>query len=341
MHSTIEKPRLLFTFGPTQDSFFISSGTSMSWNNLPPELDYILRTRASEVVSLSLGEKGSFYCRYISKHSRNEYTVSAALPTTLSFLLKSWFSNPYERPHISLGPHGSYFFQTAAISTWENLPNRLEKLLNELREEPEVALHPKSLSLGAGDEFVFLTGEQGEIPLWDGVDEELSHRLNAENDGDRCASVSLSMVTKGDYFVVFEDGSVFYSVPESVVPVVERVMAVYHKALTTYEAKLAAEERAYNYELESTVSESEIGSPIMNGSLDLPDGILGWDEEIIRRFVEKAVKGKGSPRDAVYIDSWSRRDHEYNGTQFVGQSEVDLTGMEGRGLGLVARGFRN
>lgn len=155
------------------------------------------------MLALSLGENGTFYCRYISKggdeqtgiiSSRSTYTfpcllidqtpiVSGNLPRNLNFLLSCWFANPNERPHVAFGPSGSYFFQSSALSTWEKLPNQLDTLLNELRESPDVALHPRSLSLGSRNGFVFLTGEDGEFPMWDNVDPELAHRLSGDEDG--------------------------------------------------------------------------------------------------------------------------------------------------------------
>ncbi|KAF8246839.1 hypothetical protein K440DRAFT_317090 [Wilcoxina mikolae CBS 423.85] len=293
----MEKPRFVFAFGATPNSYFIGCGKEMAWNGLPAELESILINRASEVLAISLGEKGAFYCRYLSKVGRNEYTVSGNLPVNLSFLLSCWFANPYERPHVAFGPSGSYFFQSSALSTWENLPYRLDTLLNELREAPDVPLHPRSLSLGWRGGFVFLAGEDGEFPMWDNVDPELAHRLSGDGEKIVVETASLSLACQEDYLVVFSDGSIFYSVPDSMVPIVKQFVCTYHMALEEYE-----HEMAYDYvsippsprvEMAAAMAAAAASKTGKNGerllSLALPDGILGWDEAVITEYIKKAV----------------------------------------------------
>lgn len=104
------------------------------------------------------------------------------LPSNLSFLLSSWFADPQELPHIAFGPGGSFFFQSSALAAWEHLPRHLDTLLNELRESRGIAIPARSLSIGENGSFVFLTGADGEIPVWNDIDAELAHRLSGDEE---------------------------------------------------------------------------------------------------------------------------------------------------------------
>lgn len=289
----MEKPRFVFAFGPTQDCYFVGCGEDMEWNKLPAELESILVNRAASVISISLGEH-AFYCRYVSRRNGEQYTVSGGLPSNLSFLLSCWHANPYELPHIAFGPSGSFFFQSSALAAWEKLPARLSTLLTELREaSSEAEIPARALALGFDGSFVFLTGQDGEFPFWDGIDGELAHRLSGGDEENIVVeSAALSLASKDDYLVVFSDGSIFYSVPDAMLPVVQRFVQKYHLALAEYDQTVGFEEYPFRpiSPREEMLAAREAGGKNHRGfSLELPDGILGWDEKLITRFIENAM----------------------------------------------------
>lgn len=131
------------------------------------------------------------------------------------------------------------------MTTWERLPKRLEETLLDMRESPEASLPPRALGLGCDGSFVLL-GEEGETTNWDGIDEELATELGksvkekggrgGKNKGIELAV--LSVACPEDYVLIFEDGSIFYSVPDEVVPKIQRFVKVYHDALVTYNNRL-------------------------------------------------------------------------------------------------------
>lgn len=104
------------------------------------------------------------------------------------------------------------------------------------------------------------------------------------------------MATREDYLIVFSDGSIFYSVPDDLVPVVQRFVRTYHLALQEHEHLMAClnmsrpasprAEMAATMAAMATKCATQMDHPF---SLELPDGILGWDEEVITRFIEEAV----------------------------------------------------
>jgi len=244
------------------------------------------------------------------------YTASGNLPSNLSFLLSSWFADPQELPHIAFGRGGSFFFQSSALAAWEHLPQHLDTLLNELRESRGVAIPARSLALGENGSFVFLTGANGEIPVWDGIDAELAHRLSGDEERITVRvnislmliqgqghilivtnqSTALSLATREDYLIVFSDGSIFYSVPDDLIPVIQRFVRTYHLALQEREHLMACldmsrpasprAEMAATMAAMATKCATRQDHPF---SLELPDGILGWDEDVITRYIEEAV----------------------------------------------------
>lgn len=289
----MEAPRFVFAFGPNQNSYFVGCGDEMEWNDLPSELESVLVDRASSVIAVSLGEKDAFHCRYISRLDGRSHTAMGNLPSNLSFLLSSWFADPQELPHIAFAPGGGFFFQSSALAAWENLPRRLDGLLNELRESRGVAVPARSLAIGENGSFVFVTGADGEIPVWNDIDAELAHRLSGDCELNTVESTALSLASREDYLIAFSDGSIFYSVPDTLVPVVQRFVRMYHLALQTQEhARLCLDESrpaSPRAEMAATMAGLLEERRDDKFSLALPDGILGWDEDVISRFIEDAV----------------------------------------------------
>jgi len=118
-------------------------------------------------------------------------------------------------------------------------------------------------------------------------------------------TASLSLACQEDYLVVFSDGSIFYSVPDSMIPIVQRFVHTYHMALAEHEHEMAYEYASVppspRVEMAAAMAAAAASSSGKNGerslSLTLPDGILGWDEAVITEYIKKAV---GSPIKPKY-----------------------------------------
>jgi hypothetical protein len=76
-------------------------------------------------------------------------------------------------------------------------------------------------------------------------------------------------------------------VPDSLLPTVQRFVQMYHIALAEYE--LLQRPPSPREEMRATLAAKTGGF-----SLELPDGILGWDEQLITRFIESAMMMGGS-----------------------------------------------
>jgi hypothetical protein len=51
-----------------------------------------------------------------------------------------------------------------------------------LRESSDGEIPARALALGVDGGFVFLTGQDGEFPIWDNIDGELAHRLSGNEE---------------------------------------------------------------------------------------------------------------------------------------------------------------
>ncbi|TGZ81808.1 hypothetical protein EX30DRAFT_233557 [Ascodesmis nigricans] len=240
-----ERPRMVFAFGAEEDSYFIGCGEEMEWHGLPDDLDSILKNRALEVLAIALGENDAFYCRYIQKNTKKELTVTGNLPTKLEFLLNAWWANQWEVPHISFGPSRSFFFQLSSMTAWDSIPKRLEENLLQLRESSMATLLQRAVSLGHRNSYALLLddAEVGETAACDGVDEGLAAELkNVCQDPERKKVLELAVLSPWstvDYLLLFKDGSIFYSVPDPVVEVVQKFVKIWHQALMKYNEEVA------------------------------------------------------------------------------------------------------
>ena len=280
----------------------LSSCSNPPRSSLPEDLEHILRNRAREVLALSLGEDNSFYCRYIAKNG-TEYTVTGNLPSRLEFLLNAWWANQYEVPHIAFGPGGSYFFQVSAMTAWEHLPKRLEEQLLALRDTPASNMPRGAVTLGAAGSHVILSGE-GETANFHSIDPELSDKLATLAATRRVETAVLSLVSTEDYILVFGDGSIFYSVPDVMVPVFQRFVKVYHQALIAYSESMPDAQKRY-----------------MGG---VKMGEEGWEAEVGTVVAQRPASSPMSSPDSVPREIGSRGEYRYSR-----RSGKELRGRQG------------
>lgn len=160
------------------------TGGLLCRNKLPADLDHTLRSRAFQVLSISLGENDAYYCRYIAKRSRKEYTVTGNIPPTLNLLLNAWWMSPaaHLMPDVVFGQRGAYYFQRTEMSIWERMPKRLDDILNGLKTDPDQLTPPRKLSLGRDGSYILLTEgyEEGAVnATWDALDESLMEKMES------------------------------------------------------------------------------------------------------------------------------------------------------------------
>ncbi|KAG9005185.1 hypothetical protein FRB94_001802 [Tulasnella sp. JGI-2019a] len=202
---------MLFAFGSSSGSFYISHGRDVYWKGLPDSLETYLNNKRPWLRSLSVGESGAwFYKEMPSNESGGSYCVSSA--SSIAYRrLKEIYDSDEVINWVAFGPDGAYVIDTPKYIYTSNT----SMVRNYKEKGTRVPL--RCASFGYDGSWVVVE-DDGEVRSH-GLSNSIAVALKASP----VRRVALSQHSVGSYFIEHTDGTTNFSLPVSWHPDITRI----------------------------------------------------------------------------------------------------------------------